>query len=310
MNRLPANPNLWTVMTSIFMTKPTLIPRCAELAGPTTTPAARNFLAPARTYLALLLLTGGLAAGSAGLRGSPAESTIHLTATLTSPIDVKLDWTDTATDAAGYIAEYATDPKGPFIILHFFLPNETTYTHPRLMPETKFYYRVRPIYGPVSNVADFALADDLSDADYLKRYNGIEDYSWSAPKANPEPLYILKKPIRGEANAVAAAPTNFKAVLVPTTVSGIQLSWTNHSSDEEGFLLEKKNKDTSKFEVLAVVPPKMNAFGWGLQPPERKASFRLRAYYYGAASNIVTKTTVQPQNWKNPAPAASPKTAN
>jgi len=259
---------------------------------------------------AVLLVAGCLTAGPTGLCGAPTESTIHLTATLTSPTNVVLEWKDTSPNAAGHILEYALDPKGPFIILHFFPPNETKYTHPRLMPQTTFYYRVRPIYGPVSNQADFALPGDLSDAAYAKKFAGTEDYSWSAPKTIPDAVPVEKKSVRDATNSADAAPTDLKATLVPITVSGIQLTWTNHSNDEQGFLLEEKSEGSPDYVVTAVMPPKTNAFGWGLQPPQRKASFRIRAYYYGAASNLETKTTMLPQDWNNPAPAAPSKPGN
>src|SRR5262245_11891452 len=99
--------------------------------------------------LILLLLVGGLA-GCSTLRSketSDGEAAIHLTASLISPSDIALEWKSNATDAAGLIVEFATEPNGDYTIIEFLPPTQTRFTHPELMPETAFYYRIRPYYG-------------------------------------------------------------------------------------------------------------------------------------------------------------------
>jgi hypothetical protein len=257
--------------------------------------------------LALALLMGGVAGFLSGARGATsADQTINLTATLISPIDIKLDWQDSSPNATGHIVEYASDPNGPYIILGFFPPSHTSYTHPRLMPGTTFYYRVRPYYGPTSNQVEVIFPKELSEATYTSKYDNSEDYSWANPKTVPEVVPIPKVSIRNAAASTDGAPTDLKAVLVSKTVSGFQLTWTVHSSDEEGFLLESKDEVSPEFQVCALIAPKSNAFGWGLHPPQRKAAFRLRAFYYGSPSNIVRKSTVQPADWKDPSAPSKP----
>jgi hypothetical protein len=89
-----------------------------------------------KPFLAVLLLAAGCSASGPGF-----------TATLTSPTDVVLSWPD---DGAGHRIEYANDPAGPWTTLRFLAPHTTSYHHPDLIPETPFYYRVQPFYGPVS----------------------------------------------------------------------------------------------------------------------------------------------------------------
>jgi hypothetical protein len=265
-------------------------------------PFATCTLQRLRSGLALVLFTGGLALGSTGLRGEPSPaSTIHLTATLVSPIDVLLEWKDSSPVVATHIVEYATNPAGPYIILGFCPPSQTTYKHPKLMPQTTFYYRVRAIYGPTTDPVEVTLPTGLSDAEYADRYAKPEDYSWTAPKTLPDRAPIEKKSVRNAATAAAAAPTDLKATFVSTTVSGFQFTWTNHSSDEDGFFLETKDESHPDFAICAKIEPKINAMGWGFHPPQRKAFFRIRAYYFGTASNLESKTTMRPSAWKNPA---------
>jgi hypothetical protein len=241
----------------------------------------------------LLLLLAGLAGcSSPAPHNAPApDTTIHLAATLVTPNDVALKWNNPAPGAAGYIVEYATQPDGDFTVLVFCPPSQTTFTHPHLMEGTTFYYRVRPIYGPASNMIDLSLPRELSDEAYAAAYASPEDYSWAPPKTIPETTPVEKKSIRDPATAAEAAPTDLSAAFVISTVSGFKLTWTNHSSDEEGFFLEMKDKDSPDFRICAVTEPKVNSFGWAFHPPQREASLRIRAYYYGKSSNVVSETT-------------------
>lgn len=235
-----------------------------------------------RCGLALFLL-----AAAPALRSDP---TLHLTATLISPIDVALEWKDSL-PSAGHIPEMALKPEGPFYILEFCLPGQTKYTHPKLMPGTTFYYRVRPIHGPTTNEVTVSLPKDLSDAEYADRFHKPEDYTWDAPKVIPDAVPVAKVSIRDAATAEAGAPTDLKATLVPNTVSGILLTWTNHSNDEEGFFLEEKTEDSPDFKVIATIAPKTNSYGVGFRPPQRSGTFRIRAYYFGEPSNLERKVT-------------------
>jgi hypothetical protein len=298
MNSIPFIPRSWHAQTFGFKATPVNTSLRAHSPGTRLVARTRERV---RGGVALLLLAGGLAASSTGLRAesSPA-STIHLTSTLVSPIDVTLEWKDTSPDAFIHTIEYATNPNGPFIVLAFCPPSQTTYKHPNLMPQTTFYYRVRGIYGPTTNSIEVALPSELSDAVYADRYSKPEDYSWSAPQTLPDSAPFIKKSIRDTATVAEAAPTDLKATLVPFTVSGFKLTWTNHSSDEDGFLLETKDQDHPDFTVCARIDPKSNAFGWGFHPPQRKAAFRIRAFYFGTPSNLESKTTVLPADWKNP----------
>jgi hypothetical protein len=294
-----------------FQAKPANPFLCADQrdASLAPTPAKK----PVRGRLALVLLTGGLAFCATGLRGEPSPaSTIHLDATLVSPIDVALEWKDASPVVTSHTIEYATDPNGAYIILSFCPPSQTTYKHPNLMPQTTFYYRVRALYGRTTNPVDVTLPGHLSDAAYKDAFfNHTEDYSWAVPKTLPDQAPIVKKSLRDAATFADAGPTDLKASFVPFTVSGIQLTWTNRSNDEDGFLLEEKTDGDADFKIVALIQPKINAFGWALKPPERNASIRIRAFYYGTPSNLEKRTTVLPSAWKNPtAQQATPSQSN
>src|SRR4029079_2787718 len=109
---------------------------------------------------------------------SKNNESIRLTATMPSKFDVVLHWDDPSAIAAGHVVEFATEKEGQYVGLGFLASSQTELTHPRLIPDTTFYYRVRPYCGPASESVDLSLPADLSDADYEKRYAEPEDYSW------------------------------------------------------------------------------------------------------------------------------------
>jgi Fibronectin type III domain len=107
-----------------------------------------------RTLAALL--------GALPVLGACSSTPAPLTAELISPNDITLTWTTDAQgepDAAGWIVEFATEREGRYTILDFVPRRQTTFTHPDLMPETRFYYRIRPYYGP-STVPKVAAVDE------------------------------------------------------------------------------------------------------------------------------------------------------
>lgn len=208
-----------------------------------------------------------------------------------SPNDIKLTWSNTVPGPAGYLLEFATSPQGEFTPLGFFSPNQRTFLHPNLMPETTWYYRVRPYYGLVSNPVEIALPDTLSDQEYASRYTQPEDYNWAPPRTLPGNNNASKFSIRAADSIAKAAPTDLKAKLVQSTVSGFLLTWTNHASDVDGYLIEMKLDRETDFTVRAVLDRNYNSFGYAFKPPERRATLRVRAFYYGQPSNLAQETS-------------------
>jgi hypothetical protein len=205
---------------------------------------------------------------------------IRLSARLISPTDITLRWTDREQGIAGHIVEFATAPNGKYTILQFLPPGQTTFTHPDLIPQTPFYYRVRPYLGPVSRSIDITLPK--ADPRAAKK----DEYRWAPPKVvrgGP----VATRSIRTD--PAEAAPADLKGV--PVHAEGIKFTWTDHASDEEGYLLEVRPKGRPDFSVVAVLDPDVDSFGLITLPSEKTASYRVRAYYYGTSSNLAHQTT-------------------
>ena len=231
--------------------------------------------------------------------GPDKTDAIRLTARMVSPVDIALEWHNPATNVAGHVLEYTNHPgTEEFVPIGFFPPGHNKYDHARLIPETRFYYRIRPYYGPVSETVEVSLPKELTAEAYAAAFALPENYEWAPPKTLPDSTNASKKSIRDAAISADAAPSNLKADLATNTVSGFQLTWTDRSNDEQGFFLEKKGEGSAEFLVVALMDPDINSFGWAFEPPEKTGSFRIRAYYYGEPSTVVMLLTGKDPEFK------------
>jgi hypothetical protein len=223
-----------------------------------------------RLLLVSLVVLAGCSAGT--------TSADNLTATLTSPTDITLAWHPTDADASGQIVEYTNEPDTAYTILGFVAPTQTTYKHPDLVPQTAFYYRIRPYFGTASATVDVSLPP--GDVDPSKP----DDGQWALPKTIPAPS-VAKVSVR-QPNS---APTDLKPTIA--NPNGITFTWTDRTNDEEGFFLEVKSAGDPDFQVAAVLDPDVNSFGLTTLPEEKIGTYRVRPFSYGQATNVAHRTT-------------------
>jgi hypothetical protein len=221
-----------------------------------------------------------LVAALAGCSAASPQGGAALTATLVSATSVRLDWQGSEPGAAGYAVEFATDPDGTWTVLQFVPAGQHTYTHQDLMPQTTFYYRLRPYFGPTSAPVEVNLPPGDFDENAQQG-----DQDWAKPHTVAGGA-VAKQPIRS--NAGGAAPTDLKATV--KDANGIQFTWTDHASDEEGYLLEVRPAASAAFTVADVLDPDVNSCGLVTLPNEKHSWYRVRPFYYGAQSNVVHQT--------------------
>ncbi|MFD3488398.1 hypothetical protein, partial [Streptomyces sp. NPDC058665] len=181
-----------------------------------------------------------IALTSAGCSSAPdgtekPETAARLAATLDSPIDITLRWKDDEPGIAGRTVEFATEKAGPYTVLEFMPPGRTTYRHPDLMPQTPFYYRLRPYFGPASAPVEVSLPPgETSEEELNDNQEWMTPRTVKGPKVRTAPL-SARGAGSAEANA-AAAPTDFRPTVMHAT--GIKFTWTDRAADEDGQLLE------------------------------------------------------------------------
>ncbi|MBN6038000.1 fibronectin type III domain-containing protein [Amycolatopsis sp. 195334CR] len=220
----------------------------------------------------LFLLSALLLAGCSAEAPEPT-----LRATLVGSDDVVLDWPPAEPGAAGRVLEFATG--GDYTVLQFMPPAQTRYTHPDLIPHTHFQYRLRPYAGPVSATTEVVLPPGEFD-----EATQALNHDWAVPVVTPgDPA--TQHPVR----SAEAAPTDFRAVV--EHANGIRFTWTDHATDEEGYLLELRT--TGDYRVAAVFEPDVTSAGLITLPEEKAATYRVRAFRYGPPSTVADVRTGQ-----------------
>ncbi|MGN9909036.1 hypothetical protein ACTMTJ_15945 [Phytohabitans sp. LJ34] len=225
-----------------------------------------------------------LALCAAGCAATPSTSepaaAVRLEATLTTPVDVRLEWTGAAPGTTGQIVEFATAPEGPWTILRFLPATRRGYDHPDLMPRTPFYYRVRALHGPASAPVDVRFADvpypETTDV----------DVAWADPRRRPGTA-AGGHALRG--GDPAAAPAALAARVM--SHDAVLFTWRDNAADEDGYLVEVRPEGAAEWDVAMMLDPDVTSVGLTALPRERRAAFRVRVYYHGASSNVVHRTT-------------------
>jgi carboxypeptidase T len=185
----------------------------------------------------------------------------NLTATAASTSQINLAWTDTASNETGYKIERCTGAGcSNFAQIATVGANVTSYSNTGLAASTSYSYRVR-----ATNTA--------GDSDYS---NAATAVTQAAP-------------------AVPAAPTNLVATVISR--SQINLAWTDNSSNETGFRIQRcKGSTCTNFTQIASAGANVKSYSnTGLST---NTTYRYRVYAYNTAgnsaySNIVAATTLR-----------------
>ena len=243
-----------------------------------------------RCLVFLAALSGGCSSETSSR--PPAEGGgIQLTSELRGPHEVVLAWRDTGPPPAGRIVEFATEPSGQYTTIDHLPPSQMTFTHSQLIPDTNFFYRIRPFYGPASASVEMHMPPPPPGEDIDK-----DHHEWAPPKTAPE-ANQSKERLRGPDNA-AAAPTRFQGKVMHS--QGILFTWVDRAVDEDAYMIEVKAQTAPEYKVAALLDPNINSFGLITLPDEKVASYRVRAAYYGKPSNVEHKKT-------GPEPPATPR---
>jgi len=209
---------------------------------------------------------------SATTQSPPAPNTptapTNLTATATSTTQINLAWTDSSNNETGFKVERATTVNGNYMLVTTTAANVTSYSNTGLAASTTFYYRVAAINATGSS-----------------NYTAVATATTQTPPSAP------------------SAPSAFTATA--TSTAQINLAWTDNSSNETGFKIERST--TSNGTYTLVTTTAANATSYSNTGLAASTTYYYRVFAtnaVGDSSKISASATTQ-----TPAPTPTAPTA-
>ena len=145
---------------------------------------------------------------------TPLNAPTSLTATAVSSSEIDLTWANTSASESGYRIEQSPVDDLHFVEIAVTGPNVTSYPATGLSEGTKYYYRVRA-------------------------YNALVTSAYSSEK-NATTLWNIP-----------AAPSGL--IITSITSGTVVLAWTDNSSDESGFKIQRKLGTNGTYAQVATV---------------------------------------------------------
>jgi len=181
-----------------------------------------------------------------------------LTATGFSTSQINLAWTDNSTNETGFLLERKTGSGGAWSQIASLGANVVTFSNTGLTEGTTYYYRVRAYHS-----------------------YGTSAYSNEAMAATPV--------------ALPAAPSNLTVSVIASTQ--ITLTWTDNSTNETGFLVERRTGTSVTWSQIASLSANVRAFSDTGLTAGTTYYYRVRARNasgYSGYSNEVMAATPPP----------------
>ncbi len=220
-------------------------------------------LSPSTTYtyyVRALDAAGNISAASntasATTAGVAPTAPSALSAVAVSSSQINLTWKDNSTNETGFKIERSLSTSSGFVQIATVSANRTSYTNAGLASGTVYYYRVRA-YNGSGNSSYSNTASDMTDSD-------------------PPPT----------------APSGLTAETVSS--SQINLVWSDNSTDESGFKIERSLNASSGFAQIAIVGAGVTTYQNTDLSANTTYYYRVRAYNAAgnsSYSNIASATT-------------------
>jgi hypothetical protein len=182
----------------------------------------------------------------------PPTAPTGLSASVVSSTAVNLSWTDASTTESGFEVERSTTLGTGFTMITTTAANATTFSDTGLSPVTTYYYRIRS-----------------------KNAGGSSAYTSEAAATTPV--------------APPAAPTGLTTAVASSTV--ISLSWTDASSTETGFEVERSTTSGSGFALISTTAANATSFSDTGLSPTTTYYYRVRSMNAGGASAYTSEAT-------------------
>jgi len=191
----------------------------------------------------------------------PPAPPIQLTANALSTTQISLVWLDQSDNETGFQLERSLTAESGFVSVATISANDILYQDSNLITETTYFYRIRAF-----NTGGNSVFTEVTSA---------------TTQAGPPP-----------------APTNLGAV--PTSTTQIYLTWTDASTNETGFQIERSSTSGSGFTLLFATNANTTSFTDSGLSPGNLYFYRVRAINalgqsnYTSEVSAATLTLIQP----------------
>jgi Galactose oxidase-like, Early set domain/Fibronectin type III domain/Kelch motif len=237
-------------------------------------------------------------------RPTPAAPT-NLTATAVSSSQINLSWSDNSNNETGFVINRTHDPSIKWNYVTTVGANVTSYLDSGLFDSDTYFYRVQAINdagtSAWSNTASATTFPRQTPTPTLTPKPTVTPTPTPKPTATPKPSprptpTATPKPSptptpTPTASPTPRAPTNLTATAASS--SQINLSWSDNSSNETGFKVERA-KNGKAFKQIAAVGANITTYADTGLRASTTYRYRVRAYN-GAGnsnySNIASATT-------------------
>ncbi len=175
-----------------------------------------------------------------------------LAATALSSSQINLTWTDNSSNETGFRIEQSSN-NVTFTSIATVSAGVTSYSNTGLSPNSTYYYRVRAYNG-------------VGNSGYSNVSSAVTD------------------------NIAPAAPSGLTASAVSS--SRINISWTDNSSNESGFRIERSTNNNSNYtEISGSLPAGTTSFSNTGLNPNTTYFYRVRAYNGAGNSGYSNETS-------------------
>ena len=177
-----------------------------------------------------------------------ATTSRSLTATPASEARISLTWVDEETNETGWETHRSsTGASGTFTRIASLGANVTAYTDNGLTAATDYCYKVRPYRSAKGKTTYLAFSSVVCSTTF----------------ALPAP------------SSIAAVPRSLEE---PAWLSVISVAWTDGSSSEEGFRIERSGAAAGPWTIVATVGANINSYADSTIQLEQLTCYRVRAF--------------------------------
>lgn len=179
----------------------------------------------------------------------------NLTSTAVSPSQINLAWADLSSNENGFELQWSTaGPNGTFVPLTTTAANTSFYSNVSLASATEYCYRVRAfrITGRKTN------------------YSAFSNTACATTEETPPPPPPPPGP---------TAPSGTNARPASSLVHTAQITWTDNSSDENGFRVERAPSADGPWALATTASANNTSHIDYGQPMEQQLCYRVVAFY-------------------------------